>query len=108
MDSDIEITHISWRLKNTAILLPLAFMLNREIGKAEIGQTLIMADKTRYKIINKTIIPLNNKISDCIALHLYNLSISEIVDYWRANYGKEVSDTECYYLILKKIDKNKA
>lgn len=103
---DIEITHISWQIKNIAILLPLAFMLNREIGKAEIGQVLVMVDGTRYKLIDKTIIALNSKVADCIALQLYGLSISEIISHWKANYGKEVSSTECYYLILRQIEED--
>ncbi len=106
-DRDILIDHCFFKMKFLGVLLPKGYMVNRMVEHTREGATVIMSyDRTRHRIIKKLIIPLNAMITEAICFQLYNKPTSDLIRLWKGNYGEEISETECYFLILNKINDN--
>ena len=89
------------------MLIPYGWYKNQWVQDAQCGDELETIDEppVPIRIVEKTIIPINSPIAQCLSLLIYNKPIEEIFNAMFRNWKHDIQRKNVILIIYEKIEK---
>ena len=99
------IEHLYTDCKLHAMLVPYGWYKNNWLERAERGMELETIDEIPIlvRLVEKTVIPINSPIAQCLSLLIYNKPIEEIFDAMIRNWGHDIQRKNIILIVYEPI-----
>jgi len=99
------IEHLYTDCKLQAMLVPYGWYKNDWVLRLEKGAVLetINDPPILVRIVEKTVIPINSPIAQCLSLLIYNKPIEDIFNAMCRNWGHDIQRKNVILIIYEKI-----